>query len=101
MKKNLNTCHLSVEEKKTNRYRLSANNVRTSDSIGTHGCHSLLRNPFNLQDASSLDYDESVARQESFEILKTTVRGRSFGASISNGIQTIKTSVMKYYNTYK
>src|SRR5210317_2107352 len=99
MKKNLNTCHLSVKKKKTNRYRLSANNVRTSDSIGAHGCHSLLRNPFNLQDASSLDYDESVARQESFEILKATVRGRSFGASISNGIQTIKTSVMKYYYT--
>ena len=89
-------------EKKTNRYRLSANNVSTSDSIGTHGCQSLLRNLFNLQEASSLDYDESVEEEESFEILnKATVRIRSFGAGISNRIQTIKTSVMKYYYTYK
>jgi len=48
-----------------------------------------------------LDYDESVAKEESFEILKPTVHVRSFGAGISNGIQTIKTSVMKYYYTYK
>jgi len=49
-----------------------------------------------------LDYDESVEEEESFEILnKATVRVRSFGAGISNRIQTIKTSVMKYYYTYK